>query len=374
MLIGVDASRALRARRTGTENYSLQLIRHLLLIGIEHRFRLYSDQVPPGEVFGGHADARDGAASEVKVMPFPRLWTHVRLSWELALNPPEVLFVPAHVLPMLHPRPSVCTIHDLGYWRHPEAHPRGQRVYLDWSTRWSARQSAHLLVDSEATKADVGTRYGIPSEKMSVVYPGRDETLGPVRDESVLSSLRSRLGLGRRYILYVGTLQPRKNLVRLVEAFSHMRDDGLQLVLAGQRGWLADPIYRRVEELGLTDAVVFPGYVQDEDLPSLLSGAIGFAFPSLHEGFGFPVLEAQACGTPVVVSDTSSLPEVAGDAAQYVDPYDVASIAAGLDSVVRHEVLRMELRELGLANVQRFSWRRCASETLAILEQVAGAP
>ena len=373
MLIGVDASRALRARRTGTENYSLQLIRHLLLAGVEHRFRLYSDQVPAQEVFGAHRDDGDGTRSEVRAMPFPRLWTHLRLSWELTLNPPDVLFIPAHVLPLVHPQRSVCTIHDLGYWKHPEAHTRGQRAYLDWSTRWNARQSAHLVVDSEATKVDLVARYGVPTEKMSVVYPGRDETLVPVSDEALRSSLRSRLGLGQRYLLYVGTLQPRKNLVRLVEAFSQMRDGGLQLVLAGQRGWMADPIFRRVEELALTDAVVFPGYVQEADLPVLLSSAIGFAFPSLHEGFGFPVLEAQACGTPVVASNTSSVPEVAGDGAQYVDPYDTASIAAGLERVVHDEALRMDLRERGLANVQRFSWRRAASETLTILERVGGA-
>lgn len=374
MLIGVDASRALRRKRTGTETYSLQLIRHLLVSGTGHRFRLYCDRMPRAGLFHGPSQTGDLAASEVRAMPFPRLWTHLRLSWEMAANPPEVLFVPAHVLPLLHPRRSVCTIHDLGYWKHPEAHTRGQRAYLDWSTRWNARQSAHLVVDSKATKADLSARYGVPPDKMTVVYPGRNETLSRVADETLHRSLRSRLGIGERYIAYVGTLQPRKNLVRLVEAFARMRDPELQLVLAGRRGWMADPIYRRVEELGLMDAVVFPGYVRDEDLPVLLSGAVVFAFPSLYEGFGFPVLEAQACGTAVVASNTSSVPEVAGHAAQYVDPHDIASIAEGLHRVVHDESQRHELEDRGLANVQRFSWRRAASEVLAVLEQVGGHP
>jgi len=364
MLIGIDASRALRARRTGTENYSLQLIRHLLALGSEHAFRLYCDRVVPDGVFGSEA------TPELRVMPFPRLWTHVRLSWEMVRQPPDVLFIPAHVLPLHHPRRSVVTIHDLGYLRYPEAHTRRQRVYLRWSTGWNAHRSAHLLVDSEATKADLVARYRVPPEKMTVVYPGWDETLRPLTDAAALAAVRARYGLEQPYILHVGTLQPRKNLVRLVEAFARMRDADIQLVLAGKKGWLAEPIFRKVEELRLGDAVRFPGYVEDADLSALLSGAACFAFPSLHEGFGFPVLEAQACGTPVVASNISSVPEVAGDAALLVDPHDTEALAAALGRVLHDEVLRADLIKGGFANVQRFSWRRCAEQTLAVLERV----
>jgi len=404
MLIGIDASRALRARRTGTENYSLQLIRHLLALESEHRFRLYCDRIPPEGLFGPDASA------ESRVIPFPRLWTHVRLSWEMVWQPPDVLFIPAHVLPLIHPRRSVVTVHDLGYLYYPEAHPRWQRMYLHWSTRWNVHQSAHVVVDSEVTKADLIARYHVPPEKVTVVYPGRDETLYPVTDPAVLAAVRARYGLSERYILYVGTLQPRKNLVRLVEAFALMRNivgaglapaqngvgpsiapagngdgagssgqpqgllgqpQGLPLlVLAGKTGWLAEPIFRRVEELGLGDAVRFLGYVDDADLPALLSGAACFAFPSLYEGFGFPVLEAQACGTPVVASNVSSIPEVAGDGALFVDPHDTEALAGALARVLSDETLRAELIKRGFANVQRFSWRRCAEQMLAVLEMV----
>jgi len=366
MLIGIDASRAVRARRTGTENYSLQLIRHLVALGSVHRFRLYYDRKPPAGLLPGDPHA------EVRAMPFPRLWTHLRLSWEVSWHRPDVLFVPAHVLPLLHPANSVVTIHDLGYLHHPEAHPPGQRAYLEQSTRWNARRSAHLVVDSEATRKDVTAFYGVPAGRMTVVYPGRDETLHPVRDEAELAGVRARYGLGERYILHVGTLQPRKNLVRLVDAFSELGDSGVQLVLAGKRGWLAEPVFQRVKELGLGDAVRFPGYVEDSDLPALLSGAACFAFPSLHEGFGFPVLEAQACGTPVVASSLSSVPEVAGEAALFVDPSDSGALAQALARILHDEPLRTALIEKGFANLQRFSWQRCAEQVLAVLERVGG--
>jgi glycosyltransferase involved in cell wall biosynthesis len=194
----------------------------------------------------------------------------------------------------------------------------------------------------------------------------------------VLADVQRRLGIWRSgeakmpYIVYVGTLQPRKNLVRLVDAFGLVRQQrpNLRLVLAGQRGWLADPIFRRVEALGLQDAVHFPGFVADADLPALLSGALCFAFPSLHEGFGFPVLEAQACGAPVLAANTSSLPEVAGEGALLVDPLDTAAIAAGLLRLADDATLRSQLRVAGFANLRRFSWQRCAQETLAVLEAV----
>jgi glycosyltransferase involved in cell wall biosynthesis len=228
------------------------------------------------------------------------------------------------------------------------------------------------VVDSLATKEDLTAFYGVRPERMTVVYPGRDESLHPIRDEGTLASVRARYGLGERYILFMGTLQPRKNLVRLVEAFSELGDPGMQLVLAGKRGWLAEPIFQRVEELGVARAVCFPGYVEDGDLPALLSGAACFAFPSLYEGFGFPVLEAQACGTPVVASSASSVPEVAGEAALYVDPLDSGALARALARILQDGPLRTALIEKGFANVQRFSWRRCAEQVLAVLERVGG--
>jgi glycosyltransferase involved in cell wall biosynthesis len=368
MLIGIDASRAVARERTGTENYSLNLIRHLLALESGHRYRLYFNQSPTAELFPTTLDL------ELRVMPFPRLWTHLRLSWEMARQPPDVLFVPAHVLPLVHPRSSAVTVHDLGYLYYPGAHPLLDRLYLDLSTRYNARAASQVIADSQATKDDLVQYYGIEPGKITVVYPGRDETLQPVKDEATIEKVKARFGIRGDYILYVGTLQPRKNLERLLEAYAIVRKQANKrgetpcLVLAGRKGWLYDQIFQQVRRLGLETEVTFPGYVPQDDLPAVLSGARLFAFPSLYEGFGLPVLEAMACGTPVLCSNVSSLPEVAGDAALLVDPLDVKGMAEAMNHLLGDEGLRTQLVERGFRQVRQFSWDRCARETLAVLE------
>ena len=357
--IGIDASRATVARRTGTEHYARRLIEAMLAAGGERRFRLYLRDTPPAGAFLG---------AEQRVIPFPRLWTHVRLSYELISRPrPEVLFVPAHVLPLAHPLPTVVTVHDLGYRYFPGAHPARQRLYLDWSTRFSARAATQVLADSAATQDDLVRFYGVPKEKITVVYPGRDERLAWVDPAAV----RARYGLAPDYLLHVGTLQPRKNLARLMEAAASLRArwPGLQLVLAGQPGWQAGPILAQAR--AHSDSVRLLDYVPDDDLPGLYSGARAFVFPSLYEGFGFPVLEAMACGTPVVCSNTSSLPEVAGEAALLVEPDDTAALADAIGRLLEDAALRENLIARGLEQVQKFSWERAAQETLAVLDQAS---
>ncbi len=372
MLIGIDASRAAIKHRTGTETYSVHVIRELLRLGQRHQFRLYTNgALPVGLLWSGAAPAH----AEVRSIPFRRLWTHVRLSLETLVREPDVLFVPAHVLPLLHPRRSVVTIHDLGYLHYPDADTARARDYLDWSTRWSAQQATAVLADSEATKVDLVRFYGAEIEKVHVVYLGRDAGLTRVTESLHLAEVRARYGLAQEYLLFVGTLQPRKNLERIVHAFERIcgRSDlaETQLVLAGKRGWLYETLFSQVARAGLQGRVVFPGYVADEDLGALLSGATAFVFPSLYEGFGIPVLEAGGCGVPVITSNTSSLPEVAGDAALLVDPHDVDAIADAMYRLVTDESLRAELARRGLENVKRFSWDKCARETLAVLESVA---
>ena len=365
MRIGVDASRATAEQRTGTENYSLHLIRELLSLGTHHQVRLYFNQAPSSGLLGSGA--------EVRTMPFPRLWTHVRLSWEMLLRPPDVLFVPSHVLPIVHPRRSVVTVHDLGFLSHPEAHTAFQNAYLRWSTRYNGRSAARVVADSQATRLDLIRHYRIDAGKIRVIYPGRDESLARVDDPVLLAGLRARMGLPEQYLLYVGTLHPRKNLVRLVEAFSAALPalpQGTGLVLAGKAGWLYDALLARVGELGLEERVLLPGYVADADLPALLSGATAFLFPSLYEGFGLPVIEAMACGVPVVCSNVSSLPEVAGDAALLVDPLDTGAWSSAMERVSNDERLRRDLVERGRRQITRFSWGRCAGEVLELLEEV----
>ena len=191
-------------------------------------------------------------------------------------------------------------------------------------------------------------------------------------DPAAIAAVCAKYGISGEYVLYVGTLQPRKNLIRLIEAFAALESRTLKLVIAGQKGWLYDRIFARARELDVEQRVIFPGYVAGADLPALLSGAQLFAFPSLYEGFGFPVLEAMACGVPVVCSNVSSLPEVAGDAALLVDPLDTGAWTTALERTLADEELRAELTTRGYAQVRRFSWQRAAEETLRVLEE-AGA-
>lgn len=371
MRIGIDASRATVARRTGTESYALNLIRGMLDRDSAHDFILYFRDSPAPDLF---------STGIRRVIPFPRLWSHLRLSLELLRRPrPDVLFIPAHVLPIIHPLPSVVTVHDLGYLHFPGAHPFAQRQYLDWSTRFSARAATHVIADSLATKSDLIRFYGIPAEKITVVYPGRDESLHRVDPAPV----RAKYGLPNEYLLHVGTIQPRKNLIRLIEAFQNaMHRRGRQpptsegrgrqpptptMVLAGKAGWLSAPILAAARSAG----VRLLDFVPDEDLAGLYSGARAFVFPSLYEGFGFPILEAMACGAPVICSNTSSLLELAGAAALLVDPTNVEALASAINRVLSDPDLRAALVEKGYAQVKRFSWAKAAGETLGVLESVA---
>lgn len=373
MLIGIDASRARRVGRTGTETYSLQLIRHLLALDSGHRFRLYLRQPPEPGLF-----LAERANVEWCIIPFPRLWTHLRLSWEMMRQSPDLLFVPSHVLPLWHPSRSVVTVHDLGYRYFPCTHSSFTRRYLEVSTRWNGRQAHRLLADSEATRQDLLKFYGVPEGKVRVVYPGVDETMKPVQDAATLTSVQARYGIQGPYILHVGTLHPRKNLLTLLRAFARLqmrqevRQMGVRLVLAGGQGWHSSDAFQETERLGLSAQVIFAGHVPDADLPALLSGAVCLAFPTLYEGFGFPVVEAQACGTPVLCSNVSSLPEVAGDAAILLDPLDVDAWTEGLVQILTDEALRTDLTARGFDNVRRFPWPRCATEVMSILEEVGG--
>ena len=365
MLIGIDASRAVIAKRTGTEVYSLHLIRHLLRLGADHRFRLYFNTPPSPGLFP------DLLYCQHRMLPFPRLWTHLRLSFEMLRHPPDVLFVPSHVLPFLHPARSVVTVHDVGYRHYPQAHTAAQRRYLEWSTRYHVHQATYLLVDSAATREDLVAFYGADPARITVAYLGVAPHFQPVREAEHLVAARLKYGVAEPYILYVGTLQPRKNLSRLIQAVARLSDiHSVQLVLAGKKGWLYDDILAQAQRLGIAGQVRFTGFVDEADLAALYSGAALFAMPSLYEGFCMPVLEAMACGTPVICSNVSSLPEVAGDAALTFDPHDVDAMAAAMARALGDRPLRAELVRRGLEQAARFTWQRCARQVLDVLESV----
>jgi glycosyltransferase involved in cell wall biosynthesis len=367
MHIGIDASRLSVASRTGTERYSYEVLAALARHETPHTYTLYCNGIPA-------VLPPLGPAFRLRNIPAPRLWTHARLSLELWRHSPDVLFVPAHVIPLWHPPRSVVTIHDLGYLAFPEAHTPARRRELHLTTLWSALSARRIIAISHATRADLVRHYGISPAKIDVVHHGLSPQFRPQHDPAVLAATCARYGLGApgSYLLYVGTVQPRKNLARLIDAFAQVVRQApggaaLRLVLAGKKGWLTEEIERRAAASGIADQVLFPGFVADDDLPALLSGALAFVFPSLYEGFGMPVLEAMACATPVLTSTTSALPEVAGDAALLVDPHDTAAIAEGLARLISDAALRERLRERGVQRAAQFTWDRCASETLRVV-------
>lgn len=370
MHIGIDASRIAISERTGTERYSFEVIGALARLDRRNVYTLYCNGRPA-------VLPRVGPNFTLRSMPFPRLWTHIRLSLELARAAPDALFVPSHVVPLWHPPHSVVTIHDLGYLAFPQAHTARRRLELHLTTLWSARMARRVIAISQATKDDLVRHYQVPAEKISVVHHGLSPQFRPITDQSAITAVRERYGIGEHYFLYVGTVQPRKNLARLIDAFAQVLQELqspssrlLQLVIAGKPGWLTGSIERRALEAGVGERVRFTGYVDDADLPALLSGALAFVFPSLYEGFGMPVLEAMACGAPVLTSATSSLPEVAGDAALLVDPHDTRAIAVALARLADDAALREALRWRGLARAARFTWDRCAEATLRVLVEV----
>ncbi len=300
-----------------------------------------------------------------------------RILWEQAALPLlarqlqlDLLHGAVNVSPALAPCPTVVTVHDLSFMRYPQAFPPVQRAYLRSQVRRSLRAARRVIAVSEATKRDVVALFGVPASLIDVVYNGVDASFRPAPAAEV-EAFRRRLGLPPRFILHLGTLEPRKNLPRLVRAFARVQagDSGqpaVKLVLAGGAGWDYDAIYAEVARQGLEQEVLFPGYIADEELAWWYRAAAVFVYPSLLEGFGLPVLEAMACGAPVVTSNVSSLPEVAGDAALLVDPTSVDALAEALLRLLDDAALAEEMAARGPAQAAHFPWSRTAAETAAV--------
>lgn len=362
---GIDASRSFGSRRTGTEQYATAMTRELIALA-PGRCRLYfrrppTEPPPPGAV--------------LRILPAPRLWTHLRLGPELALRPPGLVFIPAHVMPLVCRPPAVVTVHDLGYEHLPWAHPWRSRAYLRWSTARHVRLAARLVADSEATRKDLIQRYGADPDKVRTVLLAPGPGLAPP-DPAARASARAALGLppATPYLLHVGTLQPRKNLPRLLESFSLLASawPELRLVLAGMPGWGRENLAARMARLGIADRVLVPGFMEPHLMAGLYGEALALVMPSLYEGFGLPVVEAMACGIPVVCSRTSSLPEAAGGAALLVDPSDSSDIAAAVARLLQSPDLRADLVARGLRRAAELSWSSSARQVLEVFEEVLG--
>jgi glycosyltransferase involved in cell wall biosynthesis len=299
---------------------------------------------------------------------FARLWHRARLPLPVEVFTGRVTLYHATDFTLPPTLPGVrtlLTIHDLSFVRAPETTTPVLKAYLDRVVPRSVRRATHVLADSQATKDDLVELYGTPPEKVTVLLGGVNPEFKPVADMNARCAVRQRYQIpDNPYVFSIGTVQPRKNYARLIQALAALGPDyrDVHLVIAGGRGWLEGPIYQSVKDFGLSARVHFTGFVRDEDLPALYGEARCLAYPSLYEGIGLPVLEAMACGIPVITSNISSMPEVAGDAAVLIDPYDVDALADALRRLLVDETLRADLTRRGFDQAAYFTWDRAAHQ------------
>jgi len=357
----------------GNESYAINLIEALAEIDPTNEYTIYVTKPAARERF----ENRWPNFSIRSTLPHtPLIRIPLSLSRELRRNPVDVLHV-QFTAPPFAPCPVVVSIHDLSFEHFPQTFKRRSRFQLRMTVRKSAREAEQILTLSEFVRNDVIKTYGISGDKITAIPLAAPDRFAPVHDQKELQRIRQKYGINGDYILAVGAIQPRKNLPRLIEAYSflrgvHSNDKLPRLVLVGKLAWLYEETLRRIEELGLGDLVILTGYVPEDDLPALYSGTKCFVYPSYFEGFGLPPLEAMKCGAPTVVGNRASLPEVVGDAAILVDPFEVGDLALAISRVISDEDLRESLRTAGQQRAKLFSWKDTARKTLAVYQRAAG--
>lgn len=356
MTIGINAAAAAKQPRTGVEAYVYQLIKGLAALkeSKKHRFILFSPQK-------NNLNFELPDNFEVKELnwswPF---WTQARLAREMLFNQPEVLFIPVHVLPLIHPKNSVVTIHGLEYEYFPEMYPKKRLIYLRWSTKYAVKNARKIIAVSKNTKNDLVKLYGADPEKISVIYHG-------IKIPDNIKKRKDDLG---KFFLYLGRLEEKKNIAGLISGFEMLKKRYQlphKLVLAGPAGHgykkIKSKIQSASQRLKFKGDIVELGYISEEEKWQLLKSATAFVFPSFYEGFGLPILEAQASGCPVITSDVSSMPEVTGEGGILIKP-EVEQICQAMYKIADDADLKERLITSGYWNVNKFSWQKCAKETL----------
>jgi len=368
MRIAFDGT-TLRPGRTGVGYYTEHLL-HFLAQQPDHEVVIVSNgpiatdrPLPPGVTV-------DASRRHV-----PRLvWMQTFAARAMRQHRVDVAHFTNGMVPLATPIPTVVTIHDMSLTLFPQCHPP-RRIWLNRPmVDLAARRATLIITVSESAKADIVSLYGVPASRVHVVHEAAAPSFRPVTDAGVLQRMRERYGLAERFILYVGTIEPRKNLPTLLDAFAARRRSGElthQLVCVGPYGWLSRDVEARIERLGIASAVRFTGYVPFDDLPAIYSAAECFVFPSIYEGFGLPVIEAMACGTPVITGTAAALAEVAGGAAEHVDPNDAEGLGAALARLAHDRARREELSCLGSLRARCFSWQRAAADTLTVYRRAA---
>ena len=352
-------------RRAGVSRYVYNLLMHLFRADPEGEYTVFVNS---------SCTLSLPCRQKRSHLPTDSPW--VRIFWEQCLQPLELraagielLHSPVNVQPLFLHCKGVVTVMDLSFMVLPDSFRPVNRFYQRTFTRWSVQRATHLIAISASTAHDLTSFFAVPPERISVTYPGVDAAFRPIRQSDIMDDFRRRRNLPERFIFFVGTLEPRKNLLTLLQAYAQFRrqsDAAHKLVLGGAPGWFYQPVLAAVQELGLGTDVIFPGFIPDSELPLWYNAADVFVYPSVYEGFGLPPLEAMACGVPVIVSDASSLPEVVGDAGLLVDPHEPVEWGNALSLLCNDADLRSELTSRGLARAQEFSWTRMARETVSV--------
>jgi len=401
MIIGLDASRANRGRKTGTEWYAFYLIKSLAAIDRKNHYRLYLD-APLSPELAEAIKNNPNFSARVLAWPFLAFWTLGRLTLEMIFRRPDVLFIPAHTLPLIFPRKTVNTIHDIAFVREQNLYRtkemkeriKGSRRlsnwlirlislgkygansldYLYWSTAFALKHARKIITVSHFTRQEILDFYPrTKPEKIAVVHNGYPDDLYRVLDKpEKIRAVQEKYELKAPYFLYVGRLEKKKNTANLIEAFAILRENYPdikdKLVLIGDASYGYDEVKYTIEEFNLASEVKMTGWAEEADLPYIFNGADAFIFPSRHEGFGLPVIQALACGLPTAVSDLPVFREIAADAVLYFDQNDKRSIASVMAEIATNRNRRVELKAKGLKKASEFSWEKCARETLKELE------
>ena len=369
MRIAIDAHSA-GTQLAGNATYITSMIEALAKIDQENEYNVF---VTKRSAYEQYKDRWPNFNVRRTLPHTPLIRIPITLTAELARNPVDILFVQYTAPPFVRCK-VVTAIHDISYEHLPETFNRRSRFQMKLTIRYTAKRAAHILAPSEYSRQDIIDTYEIPADRISTIPLAAPEFYRPITDQNELERVRQKYGVGDSYILGVGSIQPRKNLVRLMEAYALLlikKPEIPPLVLAGRKAWLSDETLEATAFRKIKHKVIFTGYVPDEDLPSLYSAATCFIYPSFFEGFGLPPLEAMKCGTPVITGKLTSLPEVVGDAGLLVDPYSVEDIADKLDKMLGDPKLRGDLRDRGFRRAEEFSWERTARQTLDIFERIA---
>ncbi len=373
MIIGIDASRANHVQKTGVEWYAFFIIQELKkIIPHDTQVVLYSDVPLKGDL----GILPKNWSAKVLHWPLKRFWTQMRMSFEMLFHSPDVLFIPAHVFPLVHPKKTVMTVHDIAGVKFPQSYNWFERWYSTWTAKYAVKKLWQVIVPSMFTKKELCDFTGfdvITSNHIHVVHHGYDETFHQDIPKQKSQDILNTYGLSYPYIMSVGRLEEKKNTWRIVQSFEYIKQNQsyahFQLLLVGQPGFGYEKVKKIVDESAYKKDILLPGWVGKGDLPVLLQNSKVFVFPSLYEGFGIPVLEAFASGVPVVVSKGSSLEEVGGSATIVVDPFDTQSIAQLIIHVLDNKSVRDQKIREGKERVKNFSWQKSAQMVYEILRK-----